>query len=46
LVITSQYKKLIDDVDIAIHKLKTAYKPFEINGSKLKELLYGISDTE
>jgi hypothetical protein len=45
-VIPSEYKKLADDIDIAINKFKTAYKPVEVNGSKLKELLYGINETE
>ncbi len=38
------YKKLKSDIDIAIEKFNTAYKPVEINGSKLKELLYGVNE--
>lgn len=37
------YKKLKSDIDIAIEKFNTAYKPVEINGSKMKEILYGIN---
>ncbi len=38
------YKKLKSDIDIAIEKFNTAYRPVEINGSKMKELLYGINE--
>ncbi len=38
------YKKLKSDIDIAIDKFNTAYKPVEINGSKMKEVLYGINE--
>ncbi len=38
------YKKLKSDIDIAIQKFNTAYKPVEINGSKMKEILYGINE--
>ncbi len=38
------YKKLKSDIDIAIEKFNTAYKPVEINGSKMKEILYGINE--
>ncbi len=38
------YKKLKTDIDIAINKFNTAYKPVEINGSKMKEILYGINE--
>jgi len=38
------YNKLKSDIDIAIEKFNTAYKPVEINGSKLKEVLYGINE--
>lgn len=38
------YKKLKTDIDIAIDKFNTAYKPVEINGSKMKEILYGINE--
>lgn len=40
------YKKLKSDIDIAIEKFNTAYKPVEINGSKLKQLLYGVDEYE
>jgi low affinity Fe/Cu permease len=39
-----EFKKLKDDVDNAIQKFSIAYKPIEINGSKLKEILYGINE--
>lgn len=45
-VIPQEYMKLADDIDIAINKFKTAYKPVEVNGSKLKELLYGINEID
>ena len=35
--------QLKSDIDIAIEKFNTAYKPVEINGSKMKEILYGIN---
>ncbi len=38
------YKKLKSDIDITIEKFNTAYKPVEVNGSKLKEILYGINE--
>jgi len=38
------YNKLKDDVNIAIEKFNIAYKPIEVNGSKLKEILYGINE--
>ena len=38
------YTKLKTDIDIAIEKFNTAYKPVEINGSKMKEVLYGINE--
>lgn len=38
------YTKLKSDIDIAIEKFNTAYKPLEINGSKMKEVLYGINE--
>ncbi len=38
------FKKLKVDVAIAIDKFNVAYKPVEINGSKMKEILYGINE--
>jgi hypothetical protein len=38
------YTKLKVDIDVAIAKFNTAYKPVEINGSKMKEVLYGINE--
>ncbi len=39
-----EYKNLKAGVTIAVEKFKTAYKPVEINGSKMKEVLYGINE--
>lgn len=39
-----EYLKLKKDIDIAIEKFNTAYKPIEVNGSKMKEILYGINE--
>lgn len=39
-----EYKKLKENIVIAIDKFNTAYKPVEINGSKMKEILYGINE--
>ncbi len=37
------YKNLKENIDVAIEKFNTAYRPVEINGSKMKQLLYGIN---
>jgi hypothetical protein len=39
-----EYKKLKADIDIAIDKFNVAYKPVEINGTKMKEILYGLNE--
>jgi hypothetical protein len=39
-----EYKKLKEDIDAAIQKFAVAYKPVEVNGSKMKEILYGINE--
>ncbi len=39
-----EYKKLRSDIDLAILKFNTAYKPVEINGTKMKEILYGLNE--
>jgi len=39
-----EYKKLKDNIAVSIKKFNTAYKPIEINGSKMKEVLYGINE--
>lgn len=39
-----EYKKLKADINLAIEKFNVAYKPVEINGSKMKEILYGINE--
>lgn len=39
-----EYKKLKSDINLAIEKFNVAYKPVEINGSKMKEILYGINE--
>lgn len=41
-----EYKKLKADIDIAIQKFNVAYKPVEVNGSKMKEILYGLNEFE
>jgi len=39
-----EYKSLKDNIAVAIEKFNTTYKPVEINGSKMKEILYGINE--
>lgn len=39
-----EYKKLKSDIDVAIDKFNVAYKPVEVNGSKMKEILYGLNE--
>lgn len=39
-----EYKKLKADITIAIDKFNIAYRPVEVNGSKMKEILYGINE--
>ncbi len=39
-----EYKRLKEGVSITIEKFNTAYKPVEINGNKLKEVLYGLNE--
>ncbi len=41
-----EYTKLKNDMDLAIDKFNVAYKPVEINGSKMKEILYGLNEFE
>ncbi len=41
-----EYQNLKANIAIAIEKFNTAYKPVEINGSKMKEILYGINEYE
>ena len=41
-----EYKKLKSDINVAIEKFNVAYKPVEINGTKLKEILYGLNEFE
>jgi hypothetical protein len=40
----AEYKKLKGDIDLAIEKFNVAYKPVEVNGSKMKEILYGLNE--
>ncbi|HEY0046360.1 MAG TPA: hypothetical protein VGB44_06595 [Flavobacterium sp.] len=42
----TEYIKLKSDIDIAIEKFNVAYKPVEINGTKMKEILYGLNEFE
>lgn len=39
-----EYGKLKSDINVAIDKFNIAYKPVEINGSKMKEILYGLNE--
>ena len=39
-----EYKKLKSDIVIAIDKFNIAYKPVEVNGTKMKEILYGLNE--
>ncbi len=39
-----EYKKLKSDIDVAINKFNVAYKPVEVNGTKMKEILYGLNE--
>ena len=41
-----EYAKLKADIDVAIQKFNVAYKPVEVNGSKMKEILYGLNEFE
>ncbi len=41
-----EYNKLKTDIDVAITKFNIAYKPVEINGTKMKEILYGLNEFE
>jgi hypothetical protein len=42
--IPMEYKKLTEDVENSIKKFTVAYKPVEVNGTKMKELLYGLDE--
>ncbi|WP_203296185.1 hypothetical protein [Luteirhabdus pelagi] len=44
--IPAEFQQLKQGIQIAIEKFNTAYKPVEINGSKMKEILYGINEYE
>ena len=44
--IPTEYQTLKNNISLSIEKFNTAYKPIEINGSKLKQLLYGINEYE
>uniref|UniRef100_UPI0025C52877 hypothetical protein n=1 Tax=Lacinutrix sp. TaxID=1937692 RepID=UPI0025C52877 len=39
-----EYGNLKNNIKISIEKFNTAYKPVEINGSKMKQVLYGINE--
>jgi len=39
-----EFSRLRSDMDIAIEKFAIAYKPVEINGSRMKEILYGVRE--
>ncbi len=40
----AEYKKLKADIELAVSKFNVAYKPVEINGTKMKEILYGLNE--
>lgn len=42
--IPREYNKLKEGIAVSIEKFNTAYKPVEINGSKMKEVLYGLNE--
>ncbi len=42
----SDFTKLKGDIEVAIDKFRIAYKPIEINGSKMKGILYGLNNYE
>lgn len=44
--IPAEYQIMKQNIALSIEKFNTAYKPVEINGSKLKQLLYGINEYE
>ncbi len=44
--IPAEYQTMKNNIALSIEKFNTAYKPIEINGSKLKQLLYGINEYE
>lgn len=39
-----EYNNLKANIKTSIEKFNTAYKPIEINGSKMKEVLYGMNE--
>ena len=39
-----EYKKLKSDIKVAIEKFNVAYRPVEVNGSEMKEVLYGLNE--
>jgi hypothetical protein len=41
---TKNNVKLKTDIDVAIDKFNTAYKPLEINSTKVKEILYWLNE--
>ncbi|MFD2822220.1 hypothetical protein ACFS5M_00970 [Lacinutrix iliipiscaria] len=42
--IPPEYSKLKANIKTSIESFNTAYKPVEINGSKMKQVLYGINE--
>lgn len=37
-------QKLKNDIDVTIDKFNIAYKPVEVSGSKMKEILYVLNE--
>ncbi len=42
--IPQEYQTLKTGIAVSIEKFNTAYKPVEINGSKMKQVIYGLSE--
>lgn len=42
--IPTEFSEIKTNIEISIDKFKTAYRPVEINGSKMKEILYGLTE--
>lgn len=42
--IPHEYKSMKEGIAISIEKFNTAYRPVEINGSKMKEVIYGLNE--
>jgi len=43
-LVTKKFKRKKTDIDVVIDKFNVAYKPVEIKGTKMKEILYGLNE--